>query len=229
MNEVDEAKEIDRWIVELLDNKSLNGMSTSLRGLRRGRFFEERYFELYLRDYSGRVSQSPVVSGLYFAGRGKWIKPWAEIGYHRSADFEEAKGGTERVSLTDTGLDVALFRLLSGLIPPGGHLAVEYQGDETGLALAMGIPAAATPLGHLMWKSGFRWFKNWYFPEGWKEGGTKLQGNRPLDGETKSKREEEAAKELRKFIEGLPPAALGDVESRAVKRAREILSGLEGL
>jgi hypothetical protein len=27
----------------------------------------------------------------------------------------------------------------------------------------------------------FRWFKDWYFAEGWKEGGPKLQGEKPLN------------------------------------------------
>lgn len=229
MKEAGEAKEIDNWVIELLDNKSLNGMSTYLKELRRGRFFEERYFELYLRDESGRVSEKPIANGLYFAGRGKWIKPWAEISYHYRVDFKNEKGEVETVSFSDADRDIALFRLLGELVPPGGHLAVEYQGDETGIVLALGVPAAASPLGYLMWKSGFRWFKNWYFPEGWKEGGTKLQGNKPLNEENRRKREEETVKGLRKFVENFPGTGLGETGARAVERAKDILSELERL
>jgi hypothetical protein len=35
----------------------------------------------------------------------------------------------------------------------------------------------------LLWIGGCRWFKDWYFAEGWKEGGIKLQGEKPLNAE----------------------------------------------
>lgn len=228
MEKMDEAKEIDNWVITLLNDKSLNGLSTYLKELERGRFFEERYFELYLKDKSGRISEKPIVAGLYFAGRGKWIKPWVEIRYFYSVDFQKGKGKRESVSLSKEGRDLSLFRLLAGLVPPGGHLTVEYQEDETGRALALGIPPAASPLGYLMWQSGFRWFKNWYFPEGWREGGTKLQGNKPLDEENRRKREEETAEQLQKFLESLPGMKLGAIGAKAGRRAREILAEIEG-
>jgi hypothetical protein len=37
------------------------------------------------------------------------------------------------------------------------------------------VPPAATPLGLVLLAAGCRWFKDWYFPEGGREGGTKLQ------------------------------------------------------
>lgn len=227
MEEMDEAKEINNWVITLLNNKSLNGLSTYLKELKRGRFFEERYFELYLKDESGRISEKPIIAGLYFAGRGKWIKPWAEIRYFYSVDFQKGKGKRKSVFLSKEGRDLTLFRLLANLIPPGGHLSVEYQDDETAKALELGVPAAASPIGFLLWENGFRWFKNWYFPEGWKEGGTKLQGNKPLDEENRRKREEETAEQLQEFLESLPGMGLGAIGAKAGLRARDILSELE--
>jgi len=227
MEEMDETKEINNWVITLLNNKSLNGLSTYLKELKQGRFFEERYFELHLKDESDRVSEKPIIAGLYFAGRGKWIKPWAEIRYFYSVDFQKEKGKRESVSLSKEGRDLSLFRLLANLIPSGGHLSVEYQDDETAKALELGVPAAASPIGFLLWKNGFRWFKNWYFPEGWKEGGTKLQGNKPLDEENRRKREEEMAEQLQEFLESLPGMGLGAIGAKAGRRARDILSEME--
>ena len=40
---------------------------------------------------------------------------------------------------------------------------------------------AAPPLGLPLLAAGCRWFKDWSFAEGGREGSTKLQGNLPLD------------------------------------------------
>lgn len=222
MPEIDEEKEIDSQILNLLDNKSLNGVSTYLRELRRARFIEERYFELFLRDKSSRVSSKPIISGLYFAGRGKWIKPWAEIRYFYQVTFSNNKGNIEIVNLADHRLDIPLFRLLSQLIPAGGHLSVEYEKDETEACLRSGIHPVLSPLGYLLWKNGFRWFKDWYFPEGWREGGTKLQGNKPLDKTHKKKREQELKEEIELLLKSRAEEAGSQTEKKAIARAYKI-------
>lgn len=72
---------IGRHLRDVLDAKRIDGYMTTLRAVRRVRFAEQRYFELYLKDKTGRLSEQPIVKGTYFAGRGKWIKPWLEIKY----------------------------------------------------------------------------------------------------------------------------------------------------
>jgi len=51
-----------------------------------------------------------------------------------------------------------------------------------------------------MLRAGFRWFKDWYYPEGGREGGTKLQGTLPLDDERRARAEEQLRRELRAFL-----------------------------
>lgn len=63
---------------------------------------------------------------------------------------------------------------------------VGYQADDTERALRHWVPPAATPLGLALLQAGCRWFKDWYFPEGGREGGTKLQGALPLDEQRQS-------------------------------------------
>jgi hypothetical protein len=109
-----------------------------------------------------------VVSGLFYEG-SRYIKPWLELDYTPIAGDELDPGGEP------------LFQLLAELIPPGGHISIAYLDHRiTARALLSGVPAAATPLGYLLWRCGCRWYKDWYFAEGWKEGGIKLQGEKPL-------------------------------------------------
>lgn len=181
----------DKQLREALDGKKIGVFMTQLTNVRRVRFAEQRYFELYLKDTAGQLSHEPIVKGTYFAGRGKWIKPWLEIKY------------------APNPIELELFRLLSDLIPPGGHLMVEYGETEeehlsTARALKFGIPPAVTPLGYLMWQTGFRAFKDWYFPEGWKEGETKLQGDKPLSKKQEKEMTNKVTSELKKFLEKKP-------------------------
>ncbi len=179
-----------------LDGRRVGRHIVRLVNVESSRLPEARRFSLALEDSKGRVSGS-VVEGRYFAGRGKWIKPWVEIDYRTSASF----AGEEK-ELTDE-LIAGIFEVLSGLVPPGGHIMVKYgEHEKTARALALNVPPPATPIGYLLWRAGFRWFKDWYFPEGWMEGDTKLQGNKPLDGEHERKRAREAAEELRAFLGG---------------------------
>jgi hypothetical protein len=120
-------------------------------------------------SFSLAVAGRTVVSGLYYEG-SRYIKPWLELDY---------------APITGDELDPAgepLFQLLAAeLIPPGGHISIAYLEHRiTARALLSGVPAAATPLGYLLWRCGCRWYKDWYFAEGWKEGGIKLQGEMPL-------------------------------------------------
>lgn len=160
-----------------------------------GRFPEEVNFALHL-ERGGRICGEWVVRGKFFAGRGRWLLPWVEFYYRPSP----GKGW----SIGEAGAE--LFRRLAGPIPPGGALMVKY-GDHpaTGRALLSGVPPMATPLGLLLWRAGCRWYKDWYFTEGWREGGDKLQGNKPLDPATRRARETETRRALEEFLARPPP------------------------
>lgn len=216
-----ESKGLER--LQALEGRSLGPYRVGFQLMERGRYVDERNFALHLRRDDGAVSVKPVVFGKYFAGRQPWLKDWFDVYYLSTATFQDGAA----VDLGQ-GLDLELFELIYDCLEPGGKIFVAYTvgpHEKTEQALTRGFPAAATPLGHLLWRAGFRWFKNWYFPEGWREGGPKIQANKPLNAEVGRKLEEHAAAELLAFIDE-PPASPDVIEREARERATQILSRL---
>jgi len=205
-----------------LKGKRLNGYTVEIGKMSRGRFVEEINFELYLKSRRCETSSNTVVRGEYFSGRGEFYKPWIEIYYDSYVVFESSG----RVNLSEGKLDEKLFKHISSLIPPSGHIMVVYLNHEdTNKGLQMGIPAPATPIGHLLWKSGCTWFKDWYFAEGFMEGDVKLQGDKPLD---KASREVDLLKiygELTEFLK--KEKGNGKLFLDAKKRAESVLKDIE--
>jgi hypothetical protein len=118
--------------------------------------------------------------GLWFAGRpASGLRPWADL------------------VVTDVDVLPDIIESLG----PGASLMVGYEGDETERALRRRVPAPATPLGSAMLDAGCRWFKDWYYPEGGREGGTKLQGTIPLDDVARRRAGEALIQELEAFLE----------------------------
>lgn len=214
-------------LVGALDGGSVGPYALAARDPKPGRTGRETYFNLFLAR-EGELSRKPVLQGLFFAGRGDYIKPWLEFRYGPSAGFE---GGVV-VDLEREGLTSTLLSLLGGLVPPGGSMMVIYGGEahplfrETEEGLKRGFPPPATPLGRYLWGIGLRWFKDWYFPEGWLEGSMKLQATRPLDREVRVLREVKAREELSAFAEGLRGRRLTRLEEGALAKAEEILDAL---
>jgi hypothetical protein len=184
-------------IISSIEGKKLNSYLLHISNLSRGRFIEETNFELYLKAIDGETSENPAVKGKYFSGRGEFYKPWLEIYYYNRVKFKPSK----IVDLSDRGLDDKLFKHLSDFLPPGAHIMVVYLNhEETRKGLERGVPPSATPIGYLLWKSGYTWFKDWYFAEGFWEGDVKLQGNKPLNEEHRRRELLETHKELTEFL-----------------------------
>ena len=121
----------------------------------------------------------PAARGLWFAGRtAAGLRKWAD--------------------LVVTDLDI--LPAVAEELGPGASLMIAYEGDDTERALRRRVPAAATPLGLAMLAAGCRWFKDWYYPEGGREGGTKLQGTLPLDDQRRAQAEAALIKELEAFL-----------------------------
>ncbi len=141
----------------------------------------------------------PAASGLWFRGRPEaGLRPWADLVVH----------------------DPSVLPEVARALGPGGSLMVAYGADETGRALRRGVPPAATPLGLELLRAGCRWFKDWYFPEGGREGGTKLQGTLPLDEARRGVSEARLLAELDRFL----AAGTGtDHDRERARRARSIL------
>jgi hypothetical protein len=139
--------------------------------------------------------------GLWFSGRASaGIRPWADL------------------VVEDLGVIPAVTEALG----PGGAIMVAYERDETERALRRKVPPAATPLGLALLRAGCRWFKDWYYPEGGREGGTKLQGTLPLDDDRRRESERRLKSELEAFLanRGTP-----DADRERAEQALAVLSG----
>ena len=134
----------------------------------------------------------------------------------------------ERELLAATRIEEGLLGVLAGLVPPGGHMMVEYESrPETEKALALGVPPGAAPLGNLMVRIGCGTaFKDWYFPEGWSEGPRKLQGYKALNEEHARRRARTTAVELLDFLKKPHDASQEHILEPARLRAKELLRGI---
>jgi hypothetical protein len=182
-------------MLDKIESRKIGEYFLYLGELKRGRFEGESKFKIFLRDKGNQISSEAIAIGKFFAGREP-IKPWMEISYR-----EKVKIGEKTIELSKTELDITFFKILSELIPAGGHIMVKYlDHPATARGLTIGVPPVATPIGYLLWRSGFRWFKDWYYPEGGMEGEPKLQANKPLNAEIERTRINEIAIELKEFL-----------------------------
>jgi len=128
--------------------------------LREGRFREE---VVWVFRWQGNL----VASGLAFAGRSG-IRPWLDFDFFPPSAWRREDW-------------LAFFQALAEVVGEGGRVMVGYEAlPETLEALQRGVPPILTPLGEVLREAGFWAFKDWYYPEGWAEGGRKLQAERPL-------------------------------------------------
>ena len=191
--------------------EDLDGRETS-RGplrqvdVRRGRFPEERDAVAFAGN-----GGSPVARVKYFAGRrSAAVRPWIEASVARDDEAYAAE----------------LVRALADVLPPGGYLMVGYGDDETERGLKRRFPPVATPLGKALFDAGSTWFKDWYYPEGWLEGGMKLQGNKPVSDEAREANLSELRAELQSWLE--QENARDEVATRARERAQAVLEAVGG-
>jgi hypothetical protein len=97
---------------------------------------------------------------------------------------------------------------------------VVYNADDAERALRRRVPPAATPVGFALLEAGCRWFKDWYFAEGGREGATKLQATVPVD----AFHGQAAAAALVTELENFRAAGAGTETDRArVERALRVL------
>jgi len=147
---------------------------------RKAKRSDEKNLEVFL-------GKKRVFSVKVFLGRQPYYFPWAEL-------------FTIDPSFFGTDAETKFVKLFSKS-GPGTRLFVEYGHDEkTQYALLHGVPPAATRMGNILFKSGFTWFKDWYFPEGFYEGDIKLQAEVPIDGAARKRHIEESRARLKKFI-----------------------------
>jgi len=126
---------------------------------KRGRFKEE--FNVEVKLGSAHLCHIKV-----FTGRPPFYRPWAEV-FNLSTSF------------VGSPWEEHIYCVLHRFMESGDTLYVEYVDDpDTLAALRRGVPPHETRLGSLLRRCGFRVVKDWYFPEGWLEGGMKLQAEK---------------------------------------------------
>ena len=186
--------------------------------------FGALYFSLHL-ERDGCLSREPVLMGLYHSGpypSYNWIEV-ARVNEHLTFEARDVGPG----SVISAASLRRLIALLGELIPPGGHLMLEYESPRwasTARALNLGAPPAATELGELLRAAGCAAsIRNWYIPEGGREGPRKLQGFKPLDQARARSAREARDRELRDFLASLAPGARSDALADARRRARRLL------
>lgn len=201
------------------------------------------HFFLYLEDQRERTSSlegpngkwipTPVLQGIHSRG-GKGVIGWIEVGdYHPVIQFHGSGNFSETLTLSENKIDQQIFNLLSEVIPPGGHLMFVYEvfyespfHQETQQDLLRGIPPVSTPQGILLFHSGFHWVKDWYLAEGGHEGLRKLWGEKPLDEKELRRFDLLTFFQILSFYSRKPNTQFLELEWKAIKRTRGILSEL---
>jgi len=121
------------------------------------------------------------------------------------------------------------IKCLSSILGPGESIFVEYMYDaETLKTLELDTPPHLTRLGYILFMNGFTWFKNWYFPEGFREGLPKLQAEKPLNEWIANKHLEEICRSAIDYM-SVAKRFLGDsnyrwMMSRVLMRTSDLLS-----
>ncbi len=163
---------------------------------REGRFREERVVRLVARR-SGETAY--VAMMLVYAGRPPLYRPWVEV-YAQVPTIEWPSGAT--VPFFDGAVERALLATIAQHLGPGGCVYVDCESDdETRLGMNWGIPEPLTRVGGLLYGMGFTWFKAWYYPEGLREGGQKLQAEKPVDATAAARHRARWAAEIQRFVE----------------------------
>ena len=157
------------------------------------------YFRAFLDSGLLGPTTEPVVEGLINRGPYPGFN-WVEI--TASNDTVPLENG-EAVQVPE-GIQLRIIEALAGLVPPGGHLMVEYDSPHrymTAKALVAMVPPVATPLGAMMFAAGCGVaFTDWYISEGGREGPRKLQGFRALNWEHERRRGLEMLAGLEEFM-----------------------------
>lgn len=159
-----------------------------------GRFPEEENIEIYMvyKDLRKRLLVMKV-----FSGRPPHYKKWIEVFLINS----NLVFGTKVFNFAGSIYEERLIECLSRALEGSERLFIDYMYDiETRKALELGVPPPLTRLGYILLQKGFTWFKDWYFPEGFMEGGPKLQAEKPVDERSRKIHVDEICREVREGI-----------------------------
>jgi len=181
------------------------------------------YFRITLVTDLHGPADEPVCFGLINRGAYPGFN-WVEV-----TDFQGRFPLAGETVEVPEGIDGALVKALGRLVPPGGHLMMEYDSRHramTARALAQRVPPAATPLGGMMFAAQCgTWFTDWYISEGGREGARKLQGFRAVDAAHAERRGREMLDGLEAFL-GRAKDCDWDVQAACIPIAQATVTAL---
>ncbi|UCF69694.1 MAG: DUF1122 family protein [candidate division WOR-3 bacterium] len=196
---------------------SVNGYSIYIHRMIPGRFREEQNAELHCRTKTGRAY---IGNAKIFFGRPPDYSPWIEL-FNINASI-----GIENriVDYFGSRFEEGILDAFSTSLNAGAKLFIEYYTDkETMLLLQRGFPIVLSRLGFEMLTRGFTWFKDWYFPEGFMEGGWKLQGEKPISNEARKRHMKLIMEETARIGETIPSHDLPvEFKERALARVKQL-------
>jgi hypothetical protein len=182
------------------------------------------YVDIDLADSQGEASASHFVTAIV-SGGGRRVKQWVECRIFPQVEFRNGRIADARA----LGLEAGVIRLMGELIPIGGHLMIDYDSGGQDLTLAelvARVPPAASHLGELMFRAGFRGqFKDWYFSEGGHEGPRKLQANKSPNVTAARTALKEHMQLLKQFVRRALPneEPARSIIGGAITRARKLI------
>lgn len=198
----------------------INNYKLYTKQVLKGRFCEEVNIDLWLRKDNADVH---LMFLKVFYGRPPHYKPWVEF-FNIN---EHVRIENTAIDYFDSLLENTLLQLFAQHIEPGENMFVEYNNDrETKKQLEVGFPEPVSRLGYKLFKLGFTWFKDWYFPEGFMEGDQKLQAEKPLDETQKARHLESIAHHVQAFLKRINEKNSEWYVKGALERARNILRTL---
>lgn len=197
-----ELKGAEFILRQLLDERNLsNEISLSMK-ITPTSITGRVHFVCLLKNRQTILSSAAVFSGIFEQSQR------GSAGCVDGDYFEDVAFQSINISLTDTGLDVPLFKILGELIPAGGTFTVSYapapeesrSHKETKQALERDYPPVVTPLGYLLFLAdcGID-LKDKRSTEGQRQSG-KIQGFRALNAEERKKKGLSLIRELHHFL-----------------------------
>jgi len=210
---------LEEAIKKIIKGIIINDFIIYAKRISKGRFLEEENLDIYIKRE--RLEKHLLYIKI-FHGRKPYYRPWIEFfGINTQINL-----GGIIINYFGSIFEHRLLLLFSKFLNKGGKIFIEYHGDEETIKqLEAGAPPSITRLGYKLFKLGFTWFKDWYFPEGFIEGGQKLQAEKPMNNKEKNRQIEHIKDEVKKFLE--KTRKLNKYESymiESIKRARSILN-----
>ena len=176
--------------LELINGININNFKIYCNKETKGRFKEETNMSLFIKY---KNEEDFLLNLKLFYGRGSFYKEWVEI-YNINTFLSF-------LNFFDSIIEEKILRFFYNYLENEGKLFIEYYKDrETVEQLERNYPIISTRIGFKLFKIGFINFKDWYFAEGFYEGGQKIQAEKNLNSYIKLKFMKEIYYEIIKFV-----------------------------